>query len=158
MDGARDLERCAEVTEFVLSHVLSALAEARVFLEGMVLKSNMIVSGEKCPRQASPEEVAAATVRVLKRRVPAAAPGIAFLSGRQSDVAAAVNLDAIDRSGGPRALTFSFGRALQDEALRAWAGKPENVLARRGVDGRTTRRRRPPDENLGSLGEPILGN
>ncbi|MGA8171910.1 MAG: class I fructose-bisphosphate aldolase [Methylocystis sp.] len=129
MDGAHDLARCAEVTEFVLKHVFSALAEARVFLEGMVLKPNMVVSGKKCPRQASPEEVAAETVRVLKRCAPAAVPGIAFLSGGQSDVEATANLDAINRIGGPWALTFSFGRALQDAALRAWGGRSDNARA-----------------------------
>jgi fructose-bisphosphate aldolase class I len=128
-DGAHDLARCAEATEFVLSRVFSALAEARVFLEGMVLKPNMIVPGKNCPRQASSEEVALETVRVLKRCAPAAVPGIAFLSGGQSDVEATANLDAINRIGGPWTLTFSFGRALQDAAMKAWAGRPENARA-----------------------------
>ena len=117
------------MTEFVLKTVFMRLYEARVFLEGMVLKPNMIVPGRKNPNQALPEAVARATIRVLKNCVPTAVPGVAFLSGGQSDVEATANLDAINHLGGPWALTFSYGRALQAEALRVWAGKPENVLA-----------------------------
>ncbi len=127
MDGDHDIERCAEVTEFVLHSVFAALYEARVFLEGIVLKPNMVISGKKNPRQASPEQVAEATLRVLRRSVPIAVPGIAFLSGGQGDVEATANLDAINHIGGPWSLTFSYGRALQASALKSWAGKPQNV-------------------------------
>jgi fructose-bisphosphate aldolase class I len=129
MDGDHDIDRCGEVTEFVLKTVFMRLYEARVFLEGMVLKPNMVVPGRKNPKQASPESVARATIRVLGNCVPAAVPGVTFLSGGQSDVEATANLDAIKNLGGPWALTFSYGRALQAEALRVWAGKPENALA-----------------------------
>jgi fructose-bisphosphate aldolase, class I len=129
MDGAHSLERCAEATEFVLKRVFAWLYEARVLLEGMVLKPNMVVPGKTCPRQASPDEVARATLRVMRHCAPAAVPGIAFLSGGQSDIEATANLDAINRLGGPWALTFSYGRALQAAPLKAWAGRPENVQA-----------------------------
>ncbi len=127
MDGSHDLERCVEVTEFVLKTVFMRLYEARVLLEGMVLKPNMAVPGKKCARQANPEQVARATLRVLRNCAPAALPGIAFLSGGQSDVDATANLDAINRLGGPWALTFSYGRALQNSPLKQWAGRPENL-------------------------------
>ncbi|HEY8128617.1 MAG TPA: class I fructose-bisphosphate aldolase, partial [Hyphomicrobium sp.] len=113
MDGEHDLERCGEVTECVLKTVFMRLYEARIFLEGMLLKPNMVVAGKKHPKRASPEEVALSTIRVLKNCVPAAVPGVAFLSGGQSDIEATANLDAINRLGGPWALTFSYGRALQ---------------------------------------------
>jgi fructose-bisphosphate aldolase class I len=129
MDGAHDLERCAEVTEFVLKTVFMKLYEARVLLEGAVLKPNMVVAGKKSGSQASPDEVARATLRVLRNCAPVAVPGIAFLSGGQSDVEATANLDAINRLGGPWALTFSYGRALQAAPLKLWEGKPENVQA-----------------------------
>jgi len=129
MDGEHDIDVCAEVTEFVLHRVFAALYEARVFLEGIVLKPNMVVAGKKCARRASPEQVAEATLRVLRRSVPSAVPGIAFLSGGQGDVEATANLDAINHIGGPWSLTFSYGRALQASALKSWAGKPENVKA-----------------------------
>ncbi|WP_407337571.1 class I fructose-bisphosphate aldolase [Methylocapsa polymorpha] len=129
MDGAHDLARCYDVTEFVLKTVFMELYKARVFLEGMILKPNMIVPGKACAAKASPEEVAQATIRVLRNCAPAAVPGVAFLSGGQSDVEATANLDAISRLGGPWALTFSYGRALQDAAQKAWAGQPENMRA-----------------------------
>lgn len=129
MDGAHSLERCAEASEFVLKRVFMRLYEARVFLEGSVLKPNMIVPGKRSSSRAQPEDVARATIRVLKTCAPAAVPGIAFLSGGQSDVEATANLDAINRLGGPWALTFSYGRALQAAALKAWAGKPASAAA-----------------------------
>ncbi|RTL85971.1 MAG: fructose-bisphosphate aldolase class I [Hyphomicrobiales bacterium] len=129
MDGDHDLDRCAGVTEFVLKRVFLALSEAQVLLEGMILKPNMVVPGKRCPRQAAPEEVARATIRVLNRSVPVAVPGIAFLSGGQSDVDATANLNAINRIGGPWALTFSYGRALQAAPLKVWAGHGENAPA-----------------------------
>ncbi|MGJ0533647.1 MAG: class I fructose-bisphosphate aldolase [Methylocystis sp.] len=128
MDGEHDLERCGEVTECVLKTVFMRLYEARIFLEGMLLKPNMVVAGKKYPKRASPEEVALSTVRALKNCVPAAIPGVAFLSGGQSDIEATANLDAINRLGGPWALTFSYGRALQTAALNTWSGMPSNVL------------------------------
>lgn len=128
MDGDHDLERCGEVTERVLKTVFMRLYEARIFLEGMLLKPNMVVAGQKHPKRASPEEVALSTVRALKNCVPAAIPGVAFLSGGQSDIEATANLNAINRLGGPWALTFSYGRALQTAALKTWSGMPSNVL------------------------------
>jgi fructose-bisphosphate aldolase class I len=129
MDGDHDLASSAEATSFLLRTVFNQLYEARVLLEGMVLKPNMVISGMKNPKRATPEEVAEATIRVLKNCVPAAVPGVAFLSGGQSDIEATANLEAISRLGGPWTLTFSYGRALQSAALKAWAGKPENVGA-----------------------------
>jgi fructose-bisphosphate aldolase class I len=128
MDGGHDTDRCATVTEFVLKTVFQELYEQRVVLEGMVLKPNMVIAGKKAPRQASVEEVAEKTLMVLKRCVPAAVPGIAFLSGGQSDEEATAHLDAMNRIGGvPWRLTFSYGRALQAAPQKAWSGKPENV-------------------------------
>ncbi len=129
MNGDHDIERCADVTAFVLDRVFEALYEARVFLEGIVLKPNMVIPGKKGAKPARPEQVAEATLRVLRRSVPVAVPGVAFLSGGQSEVEATANLDAINQIGGPWALTFSYGRALQAAALKAWSGKPENVRA-----------------------------
>lgn len=130
MDGDHDIERCAEVTEAVLQSTFDALFQQRVLLEGMVLKPNMIVPGKKCPRQASVEQVAEATVRVLKRRLPAAVPGAAFLSGGQSEEEATAHLNAMNAMGPlPWQLSFSYGRALQASALKAWGGKAENVVA-----------------------------
>ena len=125
MDGAHALERCEEVTNVVLDRVFEHLFTARVFLEGMVLKPNMVVPGKKSPQQASAEQVAEATVRTLKRQVPSAVPGIAFLSGGQSPAEATLHLNAMNAAGPlPWALTFSYGRALQENALNAWGGKP----------------------------------
>ncbi len=124
MDGAHTLERCEEVTNVVLDRVFSHLFAARVFLEGMILKPNMVVAGKKSAQKASPEQVAEATVRTLKRQVPAAVPGIAFLSGGQSPVEATLHLSLMNAAGPlPWALTFSYGRALQEDALNAWGGK-----------------------------------
>jgi fructose-bisphosphate aldolase class I len=124
MDGAHGLERCEEVTGSVLDSVFGHLFAARVLLEGIVLKPNMVVPGKKSAEQATPEQVAAATVRVLKRHVPSAVPGIAFLSGGQSSVDATRHLQLINASGPlPWTVTFSYGRALQDDALRAWSGQ-----------------------------------
>jgi fructose-bisphosphate aldolase class I len=130
MDGDHDTERCYSVTEWVLKTVYEELFVARVALEGTVLKPNMIVPGKKCAKRASPEEVAEKTVRVLRSCVPAAVPGIAFLSGGQSDEEATAHLDAINRIGGlPWRVTFSYGRALQAAPQKAWSGKTENVTA-----------------------------
>ena len=130
MDGDHDIARCEQVTSWVLETVFSQLFYAGVKLEGIVLKPNMIVPGKKCAKQNSIQEVAEATVRVLKQRVPSAVPGIAFLSGGQSDEDATAHLDAMNRIGGlPWNLTFSYGRALQAAPQKAWSGKPENVAA-----------------------------
>jgi fructose-bisphosphate aldolase class I len=124
MDGAHPLERCEEVTNAVLDSVFSHLFAARVVLEGMILKPNMVIPGKKCADQASPERIAEATVRTLKRQVPPAVPGIAFLSGGQNSVDATVHLNLMHTLGPlPWALTFSYGRALQDDALHTWGGK-----------------------------------
>ena len=130
MDGDHDIDRCYDVTQRVLNKVFQELRIQRVALEGMILKPNMAISGKKCPKQASVEEVAEKTVRLLKSCVPAIVPGIAFLSGGQSDQEATAHLDAMNRIGGlPWRLTFSYGRALQAAPQKAWAGKPENVAA-----------------------------
>jgi fructose-bisphosphate aldolase class I len=130
MDGAHTADRCFEVTEATLRALFAALAEHRVRLEGTILKPNMVVSGKKCPTQASVQEVAEKTVRVFKRTVPAAVPGIVFLSGGQSDEDATAHLNAMNALGGlPWKLSFSYGRALQAAPLKAWGGKPENVAA-----------------------------
>jgi fructose-bisphosphate aldolase class I len=130
MDGDNDIDRCYEVTQRVLNKTFQELRMQRVEFEGMVLKPNMAVSGKKCPKQASVEEVAEKTVRLLKACVPAAVPGIAFLSGGQSDEEATAHLNAMNRLGPlPWPLTFSYGRALQAAPQKAWAGKAENVAA-----------------------------
>ena len=129
MDGTHTIERCEEVTGTVLQFVFDALYEEGVLLEGTLLKPNMVVPGIECPRQALVEEVAAATLRCLRRHVPPAVPGVVFLSGGQNDVLATRHLNAINRSEGPKpwVLTFSYGRALQDAALTTWGGKRDNV-------------------------------
>jgi fructose-bisphosphate aldolase, class I len=130
MDGDHDIERCYEVTQRVLNKTFQELRVQRVALEGMILKPNMVISGKKSARQSSVEEVAAKTIRLLKACVPAAVPGIAFLSGGQSDQDATAHLDAMNRTGGlPWPLTFSYGRALQAAPQKAWSGKPANVAA-----------------------------
>src|SRR5438445_99113 len=128
MDGDHDIDRCYDVTQQVLNKAFQELRVQRVELEGMVLKPNMAISGKKCAKRASVEEVAEKTVRLLRACVPAAVPGIAFLSGGQSDEAATAHLDAMNRIGGlPWKLTFSYGRALQAAPQKAWSGKAENI-------------------------------
>lgn len=130
MDGDHDIDRCYHVTEWVLKETFQQLYYQRVALEGMVLKPNMAVAGKKSARKASVQEVAEKTVRLLKSCVPSAVPGIAFLSGGQSDEEATAHLDAMNKIGNlPWKLTFSYGRALQAAPQKAWAGKPENVAA-----------------------------
>jgi fructose-bisphosphate aldolase class I len=127
MDGAHALERCEAVTNDTLASVFAALHSHRIHLEGMILKPNMVISGKKAERRASRQDVAAATVRTLKRHVPGAVPGIAFLSGGQPAAEATEHLSLMNQMGPlPWALTFSYGRALQDEALQAWGGRAEN--------------------------------
>jgi fructose-bisphosphate aldolase class I len=130
MDGDHDIDRCYEVTEFVLKETFQELYYQKVALEGMILKPNMAVAGKKSAKQAGVAEVAEKTVKLLKACVPAAVPGIAFLSGGQSDQDATAHLDAINKIGGlPWPLTFSFGRALQAAPQQAWAGQATNVGA-----------------------------
>ncbi|EIM75163.1 fructose-bisphosphate aldolase [Nitratireductor aquibiodomus RA22] len=127
--GDHSIDRCYEVTEWVLKTVFAELYDARVSLEGMVLKPNMVIDGKNA-RKASREEVAEKTVRCLKSTVPAAVPGIAFLSGGQSDEEATAHLSLMNAGFDmPWALTFSYGRALQAAGLKAWGGKKENVAA-----------------------------
>ncbi|XP_043266777.1 fructose-bisphosphate aldolase [Venturia canescens] len=130
-DGDHDLARCQQVTEEVLAAVYKALSDHHVYLEGTLLKPNMVTPGQSCPKKASPMEIAAATVTALSRTVPPAVTGITFLSGGQSEEEASVNLDAINKFPGkkPWALTFSYGRALQASVLRAWGGKPDQIAA-----------------------------
>jgi fructose-bisphosphate aldolase class I len=130
MDGAHDIDRCFEVTTWALKETFQQLFYNRVALEGIVLKPNMAVPGKKSAKKASVEEVAEKTVKMLKECVPGAVPGIAFLSGGQSDEEATAHLDAMNKIGNlPWALTFSYGRALQAAPQKAWSGKAENVAA-----------------------------
>lgn len=128
MDGDNDIHRCEEVTEAALAIVFSQLRSHGVRLEGMLLKPNMVIAGKKAKYQAGVAEVAEATERCLRRVVPAAVPGIVFLSGGQSAELATAHLNEMNRDGlFPWELSFSFGRALQEPALAAWRGKAENV-------------------------------
>ena len=129
MDGGHTIERCEEVTNEVLAEVFHQLALHRVYLEGIVLKPNMVISGKKCATRAAPEVVAAATLRTLRRWVPAAVPGIAFLSGGQSPTEATLHLSLMNQQPQPWALTFSYGRALQESALKAWGGQASAYAA-----------------------------
>ena len=130
LDGNHSIERCQDVSEETLRITFAQLAEQRVHLEGMVLKPSMVVSGKDNARQAGVEEVAERTLRCLKRTVPAAVPGIAFLSGGQSAVSATEHLNAMNKMGPhPWEVSFSYARALQDPALKAWKGEAGNVSA-----------------------------
>jgi len=130
MDGGHDIDRCVEVTRLVLKETFHELFLNRVALEASVLKPNMAVPGKKSARRATVAEVADKTLRVLRECVPAAVPGIAFLSGGQSDEEATAHLDAINKLGElPWRVTFSYGRALQAAPQKAWSGKLENVAA-----------------------------
>jgi fructose-bisphosphate aldolase class I len=131
MNGAHTIERCEGVTGSVLQAVFDALFEQGVALESMLLKPSMVIAGKDSSRQASVQEVAAATLRCLRRHVPAAVPGIVFLSGGQKDRLATAHLNAINRLPGPKPwrLSFSYGRALQDQAMAAWHGREENLKA-----------------------------
>jgi len=130
MDGDHDIEVCEYVTEEVLRAVFSELSVAEVQLEGMLLKPNMVISGSECPQQADHREVAQRTVACFRRVVPAAVPGIVFLSGGQSDEDATLNLNQMNKLGKqPWTLSFSYGRALQAAPLAAWSGKKENLEA-----------------------------
>jgi fructose-bisphosphate aldolase class I len=131
MSGSHTIERCEEVTGNILHATFNALFEQGVSLEGMLLKPNMVIAAKQCPQQATVEEVARATMRCLRRSAPAAVPGIVFLSGGQDHVTATMHLNAINSLDGPKPwkVSFSYGRALQDEALKAWRGKNQNLKA-----------------------------
>ena len=132
MDGEHDIDTCAAITEWALKEQFQELYYAGVKLEGIILKPNMVISGKKCATQASREEVAEKTLKVLKRCVPGAVPGIAFLSGGQASEDATAHLHYMNAAGPlPWKLTYSYGRALQADALKAWGGKPDNVAAAR---------------------------
>jgi fructose-bisphosphate aldolase class I len=147
MDGDHSIEACEGVTEWILNEVFRELYYAGVKLEGIILKPNMVVPGKKCPKQNSVQEVAERTIKVLKRCVPSAVPGIAFLSGGQSDLDATAHLSAMNAIGGlPWPLTFSYGRALQAAPQKAWSGK--NVPA-----GQTAFAHRALMNSLASLGK-----
>jgi fructose-bisphosphate aldolase class I len=128
-DGTHDIARCQKVTELTLAYQYKALADHHVFLEGTLLKPNMVTPGQSASKQSTPEEVALATVTALRRGVPPAVPAIVFLSGGQSEIDATRNLDAINKLPGPKPwwLSFSYGRALQASVLKAWQGKEENI-------------------------------
>jgi fructose-bisphosphate aldolase class I len=130
MDGDHGIERHAEVTERALHAVFEALAFHRVRLEAMLLKPNMVVAGSTCPQQATVEAAAAQTLATMRRGVPAAVPGLVFLSGGQDDIRATEHLNALNKIGrAPWEMSFSFGRALQAPVLRAWGGRPQNSAA-----------------------------
>jgi fructose-bisphosphate aldolase, class I len=131
MDGRHAIERCEEVTGNVLHAVFDALFEQKVSLEGMLLKPNMVISAKACAKQAGVKDVAFATLRCLRRHVPVAVPGIVFLSGGQDHLTATLHLNEINLIEGPKPwkLSFSYGRALQDEALKVWQGKSQNLRA-----------------------------
>ena len=130
-DGSHDLEACIEVSQRVLSAQYKALLDHHVYLEGTLLKFNMVLPGHSCEKKYTPEEIAAATVTVFQRTIPVAVPGVTFVSSGQSEVVATVHLDAINKYKAckPWALTFSFGRAFQTSVLDAWKGKKGNVSA-----------------------------
>jgi fructose-bisphosphate aldolase class I len=131
MDGDHTIERCEQVTGAVLHAVFDALEDQHTSLEGMLLKPNMVIPGSDCARQATVQEVAVATLRCLLRHAPAAVPGVVFLSGGQDHLAATEHLSAINQIDRPKPwkLSFSYGRALQDEALKAWHGRSEHLRA-----------------------------
>jgi fructose-bisphosphate aldolase class I len=130
MDGAHTIERCEEVTSATLQTVFDVLYAHRIHLEGIVLKPNMVIAGKKCATQAGPQQVAEATVRCLRRHVPASVPGIAFLSGGQTEAQATEHLSLMNAIGSmPWELSFSYGRALQASTLKAWGGQAAHVAA-----------------------------
>ncbi|MGH8251337.1 MAG: class I fructose-bisphosphate aldolase [Steroidobacteraceae bacterium] len=140
MDGDHGIERCEEVTDATLETVFDALFRHRVHLEGMVLKPNMVIAGKKSAKQAKPQQVAESTVRCLRRRVPSAVPGIAFLSGGQSEAEATLHLSLMNRVAGlPWQLSFSYGRALQQSTIDAWRGERANVAAAQRVFAKRAR-------------------
>jgi fructose-bisphosphate aldolase class I len=149
MDGAHDIDRCDAVTRAVLQATFQELFEQRVALEGIILKPNMVVPGMKWQRPVSAQQVAERTIAALKATVPSAVPGIAYLSGGQSDEQATAHLDAMNRIGGfPWKMTFSYGRALQAAPQKAWSGRSENVPAAQAAFAHRARM-----NSLASLGQ-----
>jgi fructose-bisphosphate aldolase, class I len=149
MDGDHDIDRCYQVTELVLKMVFEQLYLQRIALEGMILKPNMVIAGKMCAKQAGVEEVAAKTLKCLRACVPALVPGIAFLSGGQSDEDATAHLNAMNAMGGaPWKLTFSYGRALQAAPLKVWAGNNANNASAQSAFGHRARM-----NGLASLGK-----
>jgi fructose-bisphosphate aldolase class I len=132
-DGDHDIDRCFEVTEETLREVFDQLAQQKVLLEGMLLKPSMVISGGSAGQRADPDEVAERTIECFKRALPASVPGVVFLSGGEPDHSVTSNLNALNQRAGsvgaPWELSFSFGRSLQGEPLKAWAGKAENTEA-----------------------------
>jgi fructose-bisphosphate aldolase class I len=133
MDADNTIEVCYDVTARTLHTMFGELARQKVDLRGTLLKPNMVISGKGCPEQASSEQIAESTIRCFLGHVPAAVPGIVFLSGGQSEVVATENLNAINQLGGPWPLSFSYGRALQASALEVWAGDAANAEAAQAV-------------------------
>jgi len=156
-DGDHDLERCQKVTEKVLAAVYKALSDHHVYLEGTLLKPNMVTPGQSCPKKYTAQDIAKATVTALQRTVPAAVPGITFLSGGQSEEEASINLDALNKYPGkkPWTLSFSYGRALQASALKAWSGKAENIEA--GQQELLKRAKANSEASLGKYGGGVAG-
>jgi len=164
-DGTHDLARCQKVTEMALAYTYKALADHHIFLEGTLLKPNMVTPGQSCPNRATPQEIALATTTALRRTVPSAVPGIVFLSGGQSELDATTNLNAINQSPLPRTwtLSFSYGRALQASVIKAWAGKEENVgkaqkvlLHRAKANGEAQLGKYTGEENAASAAESLF--
>lgn len=149
-DGDHDLERCQLVTEKVLAAVYKALSDHHIYLEGTLLKPNMVTAGQSCKKKYTHEQNALATVTALRRTVPSAVPGVVFLSGGQSEEDASLNLNAINQVNllRPWALSFSYGRALQQSVIKAWSGKPENVKA-----GQMELLKRAKSNSLASVGQ-----
>ena len=149
-DGDHDLERCQAVTEKVLAAVYKALSDHHVFLEGTLLKPNMVTPGQACTKKYTSEQIGMATVTALRRTVPSAVPGITFLSGGQSEEDASINLNAINSVPllKPWSLTFSYGRALQQSVLKAWGGKADQVK-----NGQNELMKRARTNSLASKGE-----
>jgi fructose-bisphosphate aldolase class I len=134
INGDHTLEKSERVSQWVLDTVFNELKKQGVLLEGMILKPSMVTPGDTCPTQVDPELIAASTIKIFKRSVPAAVPGIAFLSGGQTSIDATVNLNEMNKTRNlPWELSFSYGRALQEDCLKAWQGKPENRQAAQGA-------------------------
>ena len=164
-DGTHDLEACMAATEKTLAAVYKALSDHNVYLEGTILKPNMVLPGAQCTKQYTPEQVGEATVTVFQRMLPVAVPGVTFLSGGQSEVSATTHLNAINayKATKPWGLTFSFGRALQASVLKAWGGKPENIaeaqkvfLHRAKCNGLASLGRYTGEDSAGAAGESLF--
>ena len=150
MDGAHDIDECYEVTEATLRSLFASLYEQNVYLEGTILKASMVLAGKDCPEQSDTDDVADATIRCLKASVPASLPGIVFLSGGQSDEQATANLNAMNQQGPhPWPLSFSYGRAMQQAALKLW-GKD---MAANFASAQSTVAQRAKENGLAALGQ-----